>query len=162
MNHFPVDINKAELIFFVEAVHANNLLKRQSTTGFVFTFAGHMSFTAVKLSLFVLLAVLKLNILLLLMLLRMLNIFDKFFYNFDSNRMVPLLSIVTMNQQLKLSMIIGCQPNKFDFLVFNGLLFKSGRRTMKLCQNISVVSFNLWTHKQNRLDWSYILDIVSK
>ena len=40
LNHFPVDINKAELNCFVDAAHGNDLTKRRSTTGFVFTFAG--------------------------------------------------------------------------------------------------------------------------
>lgn len=40
LNHFPVNINNAELNCFVDAAHANDLTKRRSTTGFVFTFAG--------------------------------------------------------------------------------------------------------------------------
>ena len=37
---FPVDINRPELIGFVDAAHANDLRKQQSTTGYVFTFMG--------------------------------------------------------------------------------------------------------------------------
>ena len=37
---FPTDINKPELLCFVDAAYANDLRKRRSTTGFCFTFCG--------------------------------------------------------------------------------------------------------------------------
>jgi len=37
---FPVDINQAELLCFVDATYANDLRKRRSTTGFAFTYCG--------------------------------------------------------------------------------------------------------------------------
>ena len=37
---FPVDINQPKLMAFVNAAHANDQCKRQSTTGFVFTYCG--------------------------------------------------------------------------------------------------------------------------
>ena len=37
---FKVDINTSKLVGFVDAAHANDLRKRQSTTGVVFTFMG--------------------------------------------------------------------------------------------------------------------------
>ena len=37
---FPVDINQPKLMAFVNATYANDQRKRQSTTGFVFTYCG--------------------------------------------------------------------------------------------------------------------------
>ena len=37
---FPVDITQPKLIGFVDAAHGNNLRKRRSTTGYVFTYCG--------------------------------------------------------------------------------------------------------------------------
>ena len=45
---FPVDINQAELLCFVDAAYAKDLRKHRSTTGFSFTYCGGAIFYRYK------------------------------------------------------------------------------------------------------------------